>query len=81
MGTKPPVKNGHVENNESEYQSSPCVTHSRKGYHIRKCLLYKAICDNFDLHEDIGSLEKLTNQIWCKTNKKRLIEKKITHAM
>ena len=38
-------------------------------------------CDNFDPKEDIGSLYKLTNLIWCKTNKKPLNEKQFTHAM
>ena len=43
MGTKPPLKNGHGEKYESEYQPSPCVTHSKKGSHIGECLLCEAL--------------------------------------
>ena len=43
MGTKPPLKNGHGEKCESEFQPSPCVTHSNKGYHIGECILCESL--------------------------------------
>ena len=50
MGTKPPLKNGHGEKYGSEYNPSPCVTHSKKGSHIGECILYEA------LREDVSNL-------------------------
>ena len=38
------------------------------------------LCDKFEPQENLGALEELINQIWCKTNKKPLIEKQITHT-
>ena len=46
MGTKPPLKNGHGEKHESEYQPSTCVTHSKKGYQIGECILCEALGEN-----------------------------------
>ena len=50
MGAKPPLYNGHGAKSESEYQPSPCVTHSEKGSRIGECLLCEA------LGEDVSSL-------------------------
>ena len=38
-------------------------------------------CENYDLQQYLGALEKLTNQIRCKTNNKPLKEKQFTLAM
>ena len=37
-------------------------------------------CDKFEPQENLGALEKLTNQIWCKNQQKPLIEKQFTHT-
>ena len=61
------------------------VSHaSLKYFYCAKKLLatnYDQNCDNFDLQQYLGSLDKLTNRIWCKTNKKPLKENNFTHAM
>ena len=48
---------------------------------LNKLHSYMIPCDKFNPQEYLGSLQKLTNQIWCKTSKNPLNEKKITHAM
>ena len=54
----------------------PCID-----LELNKIHPYLIPCDNLDVQKYLGALYKLTNRIWCKTNKKPLNEKQFTHAM
>ena len=38
-------------------------------------------CEKTEPQDNLGELVKLTNQIWCKIDKKPSIERQITHTM
>ena len=44
-----PSKNGHWEKYESEYQPSPCLTHSKNISHVGECLLCESLGENVSI--------------------------------